>query len=629
VSLNPRPLGPSLAALALLGATFLVGVSPAAMTAQAADRPTANREADASAPGGRLIVFWKGDRRPNLSSPLVASARSSAAGSHRSVVTAAPGKAAALAARLRTNPDIAAVVPDVVLSASDWPETGDPNDTLYAANQHDLVTIGMPAAWQLTTGASSVVIAVLDTGTTVTHEDLAGATFVDAFDYVHDVPGAVDDQGHGTHVTGTIAAQANNTLGIAGMAPHVSIMPIKVLNSSGNGTLDDILDAIDYARIHGADVISMSLGGEMGPGTVAAAQPVVDAAFAEGITIVAAAGNDGDSTVQYPCAFVHVICVAATDNADAHASFSNWNAYVDISAPGVAIASTTPSGYAAFSGTSMATPHVAALAGLIRSAHPDESASQVEATILSTALDLGTPGRDDIFGAGRIDAAAAVSLTPPDVFAPAMTGLTAPSLVRTASHAFEASWTATDNIAVSGYEVRTKRGLAGTWSAVSSQTAQTRLFHGLAAGSWYIAVRAVDAVGHRSAWRQVVAIVPKDDRSWRFTTGTVRRAGSAYMNATDTTTSRFGARMTIHFSGSAFYLIGTTAVKHGKLRVTIDGRSWIVDEGRLNSARATKTTYRVLIFSKSLANRSHTVVITNLATRGRPSIDVDAVAWRN
>ena len=193
-----------------------------------------------------------------------------------------------------------------------------------------------------------------------------------------------------------------------------------------------------------------------------------------------------------------------------------------------------------------------------------------------------------------------------------MTGLTAPSLVRTANHAFVASWTATDNIGVTGYEVRTKRGAAGSWSAVSSQTDQTRLFHGNASGSWYIAVRAVDAVGHRSAWRQVVAIVPSDDRSWRFTSGTVRRAGAAYMNETDTTTSRSGARMTIRFSGSAFYLIGTTAVKHGQLRVTIDGRSWIVDEGRLNGAKATKSTYRVLLFSKALTNRSHTVVITNL-----------------
>jgi subtilisin family serine protease len=641
VSFPTRPLRPSVV-VALVVAALLAGMSSAGIVAaRAPDRAGTVRASDASAPGGRLIVFWKNDRKPNLSLPLVASARSSSVGAHRSVVTAAPGQAAALAAKLRADPDVAAVVPDVILSATDWPG-GDPNDPDYAS-QGDLPQIGMPTAWPTTIGAQTAVIAILDTGTTVNHEDLLSTKFVDAFDVVHRMSGAVDDNvtgpdgvGHGTHVTGTIAAQANNGVGIAGMAPGVSIMPIKVLDSSGTGGLAEILDGIDYARLHGADVINMSLGGRaerFDSTSLAEFQATINTAYAAGITIVAAAGNDGDGTVEYPCAFVHVICVGATDNSDNHAFFSNTNAYVDISAPGWNILSTVPTsvdptGYHSLSGTSMATPHVAALAGLIRSIYPSETVDQVEATILSTAQDLGDPGRDNVFGAGRINAAAAVNLAPPDLIAPVMTGLTSPSLVRSASRAFTATWTATDNVGVTSYEIRMKKGASGTWSAVSSQPESSRRFS-LAAGSWYIAVRAVDGAGRRSAWRQVLTIVPKDDRAWAFSSGTLRKVGLAYINGTETRTSRAGARMTVRFTGSAFYLLGTSAVRRGKLRVTIDGRSWIVDEGMYRGARARSTNYRVLLFARSLTNRTHTAVITCLATYGRPTIDVDAVAWRN
>jgi subtilisin family serine protease len=625
-----RPL-PSPVVVALVAAILLVGVCPAGnVAAKSPDHAASVRAADASAPGGRLVVFWKNNGTPSLSMPLMTVARSSSVGARRSVVTAAPGQAAALAAKLRADPNVAAVVPDAIFSTTAWPTGGDPNDPAYShGSQGDLARIGMPAAWPTTRGTPSVVVAVLDTGTTVRHEDLVGTSFIAPFDEITGKADAVDDNGHGTHVTGTIAAQTNNAVGIAGMAPGVSIMPVKVLDEFGSGTLGAILDGIDYARGHGADVINMSLGGHLEPGDAVWAQPTINAAYAAGITIVASAGNSGSGAISYPCAFVHVICVGATDNADAHANFSNTNAYVDVTAPGVDIVSTVPHGYATFDGTSMSAPHVTALAALIRSAHPGETVDQVETTILSTAVDLGSPGRDITFGVGRIDAGAAVNLPPPDVIAPVMTGLTAPSIVRSTTRAFNASWTATDNLAVIGFEIKMRNGATGTWSPITSQSGTTRTFTGLAAGSWYIAVRALDAVGHRSAWRQVLAMVPRDGRAWGFSSGSVKRLGPAYIKGTDTTTSRFGARMTIRFTGSAFYLIGTSAVRHGRLRVTIDGRSWIVDEGTLRGARATRTTYRVVVFAKALARRPHVAVITCLGTRGRPTIDIDAVAWRN
>jgi thermitase len=287
------------------------------------------RAADAAAPEGRLIVFWKPGHSTAIADSRMASASTVAgrAGA-RSLVIARPGSAGALAAQLRSDPDVAAVIPDARVTLDDWPSSGSPNDPSYASNQAELPLIGVPTAWQTTTGSASVIVAIIDTGTTMNHEDLAGITFVRPYNEITGTAGAADDNGHGTHVTGTIAAQTNNGTSIAGIAPGVTIMPIKVLDASGSGWFSDFLAGVDYAVAHGAKMINMSLGGSLAAGSVAAMQPTFDAAYAAGVTIVAAAGNDSDSSIRYPCAFDHVICVAATDNSDAHASFSNANAYV-------------------------------------------------------------------------------------------------------------------------------------------------------------------------------------------------------------------------------------------------------------------------------------------------------------
>jgi hypothetical protein len=303
-------------------------------------------------------------------------------------------------------------VPDAVVTADGWPTTA-PNDPLYAGSQADLGVMGIPTAWATTAGSSSVIVAVLDTGMYAAHVDLAGINVVSPRNEITDTTDVADGHGHGTHVIGEIAAATDNGLGVAGIAPGVSIMPIKVLGDNGSGWFSDILDGIDWARTHGATVISMSLGGQLDPAMVPYYQPVVDAAYAAGITIVAAAGNNGNGTISYPGAFDHVLSIAATNNADQRASFSNANSTVDLAAPGVGIMSTyKDGGYVSMSGTSMSTPHVAAVAGLVRSAHPTETVDQVEQALRSTAVDLGVAGRDDMFGSGRVDAAAAIAWTP-------------------------------------------------------------------------------------------------------------------------------------------------------------------------------------------------------------------------
>lgn len=198
----------------------------------------------------------------------------------------------------------------------------------------------------------------------------------------------------------------DNGLGIAGMAAASRLMIVKVLDQYGTGWYSDIAQGIVYAVDNGASIVNLSLGGTQPSETLQAA---VDYAYSHGVLVVAAAGNDGGA-VRYPAACEHVLAVAATDTVDQRASFSNYGPQVDIAAPGVDIYSTWPwrDGYWTQSGTSMATPHAAGLAALIRSFNPTLNPMQVTQIITSTALDAHTPGWDPYTGWGRIDAQSAM-----------------------------------------------------------------------------------------------------------------------------------------------------------------------------------------------------------------------------
>ena len=216
-----------------------------------------------------------------------------------------------------------------------------------------------------------------------------------------------------------------------------------------------------------------------------------------------------------------------------------------------------------------------------------------------------------------------------DAGVPVLKSVAVPSIVRSVDGSFAVTMSATDNVGVVRYLYRIKKGATGAWSAVHGQIGRSRTFAGLAPGTWYIQVTARDAVGNASPWRELKVVVPKDDRSFGFSLGTVRQRNSADVKGTETSTSRTGSKMTLKFTGDRFYLIGTTGVSKGKMRVTIDGVSVTVDEGMYNRKRATGTHRRVLIYSKTLAAGAHTVVITNLGTSGRPTITIDAIGWRS
>lgn len=266
----------------------------------------------------------------------------------------------------------------------------------------DDADIDAPDAWGLSTGDSSVIVAIVDTGVDIDHSEFSGRLTVDRWDFVNNDNNPDDDEGHGTHVAGIATATGDNGQGVAGVAWGVRIMPVKVLDHEGSGSSWDVADGVSYAADHGAQVINLSLGG---PGKSTTLQNAINDAYAKGVLVVAATGNDGGNVISYPAGDSHVLGVASTTRYDSRSSFSNYGWHVDIAAPGSSIYSTyMGGGYGYKSGTSMATPFVAGLAGLIYSKYPAYTPDQVAQAIVHNADDLGSPGRDDSYGCGRINA---------------------------------------------------------------------------------------------------------------------------------------------------------------------------------------------------------------------------------
>ena len=287
-----------------------------------------------------------------------------------------------------------------------------PNDPEYS-QQWNLRSINIESAWDETKG-SGVTVAVIDTGISPV-PDLKSTKFVKGYDFVNDRIESFDDSGHGTHVAGTIAQSTNNNYGVAGVAYEASLMPLKVLGGSGGGTVADIAEAIRFAADNGADVINMSLGG---PGESQLMEEAIDYAYNKGVFIVAAAGNADENSASYPARYPHVVGVAALDSTGAKAPYSNFGAGVDISAPGGSEAGkilqntidpeTGEGIFVGYQGTSMAAPHVAGVAALVKAAGVKEP--QEVLSVLKQSARVIKEDPLNHFGAGHLDAAAAVKL---------------------------------------------------------------------------------------------------------------------------------------------------------------------------------------------------------------------------
>ena len=309
-----------------------------------------------------------------------------------------------------------------------------PNDPNYnPSTQWGLFQMNAAQAWDISTGNSNVKVAIVDDAVETTHSDLSGVIWNnpnevanngiddDNNGYIDDVNGfdvansdnnpdpdnPISSYDHGTHVAGIAGAETNNNNGVASIGHNITLIPVKSTNSATAVTHG--YEGIIYAVAAGADVINMSWGGS---GSSTTAQNIISYASGEGIVLIAAAGNDNVSSVFYPAGYSEVIAVASTTFGDSKSSFSNYGSWIDISAPGSAIYSTIPgNSYGTKQGTSMASPQVAGLAGLMLSLNPSLSPADIESCLLSSAdnIDTQNPSYVGELGAGRINAQAALT----------------------------------------------------------------------------------------------------------------------------------------------------------------------------------------------------------------------------
>jgi thermitase len=318
------------------------------------------------------------------------------------VLSAPRGKSAqAMIQMYQKNPNIDFAEPNYIAHVQLTP-----NDPYFNNWQKGLQRMDAHLAWDITTGSSDIIIAVLDTGVIPNHEDLANK-LTPGYNFINNTTNPTDDHGHGTRVAGIIGAIGNNGIGVAGTAWQSPLMPVKVMDSNGSGSHSNIAKGIIYAADNGASVINMSLGGASGSSTLKSA---VDYAYNRNVVLVAAAGNSNTS-VFYPAAYPNVIAVAALDNYDQKASYSCFGPEISVSAPGNGIFSTVRTGgYDVGTGTSFAAPFVAGLAGLILSSDASLSPAKVQALIEKGATDMAAPGWDPETGYGRINMAKSLQL---------------------------------------------------------------------------------------------------------------------------------------------------------------------------------------------------------------------------
>jgi subtilisin family serine protease len=322
------------------------------------------------------------------------------------------GDASAALAALDADADVSAAEPDRLRYATAV-TANDP----FRPDQWGVDRIGADAAWQRSTGAAGLTVAVLDTGVTPNRE-LAGRV-LPGYNAITGSTVATDDHGHGTQVATVVAAAGNDAYGMAGACWSCRILPVKVLDAEGYGHDSDIADGIRWAADNGADIINLSLGG---PGRTSVLDAAVAYATGKGILVVAAAGNESTTQLTYPAASAGALAVAGSTVTDARYPWSNHGGWVDVAAPGVNVARAHNGGYYWFGGTSSASPLVAGIAALLLAAHPAATPDDLTSALTSTAAPV--PG--SYVGAGRVDAGKAMARLDADH------GYTAPGVALTA-----------------------------------------------------------------------------------------------------------------------------------------------------------------------------------------------------
>jgi len=337
------------------------------------------------------------------------------------------GEEDAVRSLLASNPAVAFVERNAVVQAAYIPD-----DPLWSpgsippaspSGQYGQVMVNAPDAWDMTTGSASVILAVLDSGIDASHAEFSGR-LLPGYDFIDDDNTPQDGCGHGTHVTGIAAATGDNSLGVAGMDWHTSILPVRVLDDTCLANAVVVASGIVYAVDHGADVINLSLG-------TAAASFILESAtyyaYSHGVAVIASAGNSGSSPVWYPARYPWVLSVGAVDESGTRLTTSSYGSDLDLTAPGNLVLSTTPNsayhlestygiqrGYGTMTGTSMAAGFVSGAATLLLAANPGRYSHPIQLyqALMESAQDRGTTGRDDYYGWGILDADEALDFIP-------------------------------------------------------------------------------------------------------------------------------------------------------------------------------------------------------------------------
>jgi subtilisin family serine protease len=413
------------------------------------------------------------------------------------VVQVDPQSELDVARALAKNPHIAYAEPDMLVELS----AITPNDPKYASAWH-LTTIQAPTAWTTTQG-QGVIVAVLDTGVDATHPDLAGH-ILPGWNTASNTTISSDVYGHGTMVAGTVAASTNNGIGVASIASDTKILPVRVTDSAdGYAYWSDIAEALTWAADHGAKVANISYDVTNSAAVSSAAQYM----RGKGGVVVVAAGNSGTNLgyADNPA----MISVSATSSADVKTSWSSYGNYVDVSAPGSGIWTTTKGGgYGSVSGTSFASPATAAVVALIMASNPGLSPDEVAGILTQSTDDLGTQGWDTSYGSGRINAAKAVQLatqTTTTDSQPPVASIDSPSsgtivrgLVAIAASALDDTGVTSVSLYANGQLVGTTTSAPYRFSWDSSRTAD---------GPVNLSATAVDAAGNLGSAKTVLVTI--------------------------------------------------------------------------------------------------------------------------
>jgi len=409
-----------------------------------------------------------------------------------------------------------------------------------------------------------------------------------------------DDNNHGTTVSGVIAAETNNSIGIAGVAPGAKLMPLKVLDSSGNGSTSDLISAIYYASNNGAKVINISLGQYTKSDAL---QQAINDVHKAGVVLVSAAGNS--LGMKYPAGNGNVIGVGATNNLDQVSSFSTQNSSVDVSAPGETILTTSWGGYAFASGTSYSAAHVSGLAALVRSKFPSDTPEQVENRIIHLSEDLGAKGRDYSFGYGRINIEKSLKGDNGKPSRPTVSSSTHTTVKKFYSNNDpKFSWSSSDALSgVAGYSYSLTRKPGQNPGSKIKTTANSKTFSNIAGGRWYLHIKAVDYFGNLSAIKNFAINID---------TYKPRTSAPSAASVAKGATTRLYYKVADRYSGRKVFV--TIKVKKGETVVETIQAGWVpINSLRSVAFKADSSAgnYRFYVYARDKAGNTQANIASN------------------